>query len=94
MSFTSRVKETGQIFQATTDMGTDGTENHVARLPIERDHTYWGHLFTEASPPSPTPGIFWYNKYETATFEGCELEETSFDKITLIPARKKTEGQH
>jgi hypothetical protein len=39
-------------------------------------------------------GIFWYSKYEAATFEGRELEETSLDKITLVPTRKKTEGRH
>jgi hypothetical protein len=89
MSFTARVGETGQVFQAVTDMGTDGKENHNATLPIEEDHTYSGHLFDAYVKTNPTPKTLTYSGYEYATFEGRELEETSFDKLHLVPKRKK-----
>jgi len=86
LSFWSRVQQTRKIFQARTDMGTDGKEHRTAQLPIERDHTYGGLLF-EAYPTEPEPGILKYSKYEMDYFEGRDLEETSFDKMKLVPAR-------
>lgn len=89
MAFTTKVKETGQVFQATTDMGADGNENRIAALPIQPDHTYSGHLFDAHVNANP-PRILRYSGYEQATFEGRELEEISFDRMTLVRKRKAT----
>ena len=91
MAFTTRVRETGQIFQVTTDMGADAKENRDASLPIEPTHTYSGHLFDTYVTTTPAPRILRYSGYEWATFEGRELEEISFDRMTLVPRRQRAE---
>lgn len=93
MAFTTRVRETGQIFQATTDLGADAKENRIATVPLQPDHTYSGHLFDTYITANPAPKILRYSGYEQATFEGRELEEISFDRITLVPRRQKVEGK-
>lgn len=90
MAFTTRVRETGQVFQATTDMGADAMENRIAALPILPDHTYSGHLFDAYVTTNPQPKILRYSGYKQATFEGRELEEISFDRMTLVPKRQTT----
>lgn len=87
MAFTTSVRETGQVFQATTDMGADGKESRIATLPIESGHTYSGHLFDTNISTNPAPRILRYSRYEQATFQGHELEEISFDTMTLVPKR-------
>jgi hypothetical protein len=87
MAFTTRVKETGQVFQAAIDMGADAKENRVAALPIQQDHTYSGHLFDAYVTANAAPRILRYSGYEQGTFEGRELEEISFDRMTLVPKR-------
>lgn len=87
MSFTARVNETGQLFQATTDLGIDGQDFRDAHSPIDPKKTYLGHLF-DAYVSNPAPKIIRFSRVETGTFEGRELEEISFDRLTLTPARK------
>jgi hypothetical protein len=85
MSFWSRVPQKRQVFQARTDMGTDGKSYCAAMLPIEGDHTYSGLLF-EANPTEPEPGILKYSHYEMDCFEGRDLEEVHFEKMKLVPS--------
>jgi hypothetical protein len=85
--FNSRVKGTNQLFQATTDLGVDGMQCHVAALPIQKDRIYMGHLFVDGIVSENNPGIVKCAKIETAYFEGNDIEAVSIDKIRIV--RKK-----
>jgi hypothetical protein len=86
--FNSKVQETNQLFQATTDLGADGKQCHVAALPVQKDRTYMGHLFVDGIISENNPGIVKCTKVETAYFEGSELESVSIDKIRIDRQRK------
>ena len=90
--FNSRVKKTSQLFQATTDLGADGMQCHVAALPLVKDRTYMGHLFVDGMINANNPGIVKCTRVQTEYFEGDELEPVSIDKIRIVrgktPARR------
>ena len=88
MAINTKVKETNQLFQATTDLGADGTQAHFAVLPLQKDRTYMGHLFVDGIISENNPGIVKCTKVETEYFEGRELEPVSVDKIRITPQRK------
>jgi hypothetical protein len=45
MPFTTKVKKTGELFGATTDLGTDQKSYRDARSPLDPKKIYAGHLF-------------------------------------------------
>ena len=45
MPFTTKVKKTGELFDATTDLGTDQKSYRDARSPLDPMKIYAGHLF-------------------------------------------------
>ena len=49
MSFTAKVKKTGQLFQATNEMGRDGALGKDAHT-LEKGKSYAGHLFLDSQP--------------------------------------------
>lgn len=83
MSFTSQLK-TKEVFQAVTDLGTDGRQDARAILPIQEDHTYRGILFDTDTSATPTPRIHRFSRYEQMTFEASELAEYPLDKLTRM----------
>ena len=91
MSINTRVKRTSQLFQATTDLGVDGKQSHVAALPLQKDRTYMGHLFVDGIISENNPGIVKATKVVTEYFEGSELESVSVDKIRILRRREQTE---
>jgi hypothetical protein len=83
MSFTAKVKATNELFQATTDFGTDGKSYRDAH-DLQSDHIYRGHYF-----PGSVVGSSQYIEYseaKTEVFPGHELEEVHGD-IRLVPFR-------
>lgn len=81
MSFTTKVKETGQLFDATTDLGTDGELYRDAHSPLQQDRLYAGHLFDAYPVNSP-----WveFSEAKWATFRGSQLEEFGVS-LRLVP---------
>lgn len=82
MAFFTKVRKTGQLFQATTDLGMDGAQCHVAALPIESDRTYMGHLFVDGIV-SDGRQIVRCTKVKTAFVEGSELEWVSIERVRI-----------
>lgn len=83
VSFTTKVKKTGQLFDATTDLGTNGELYRDAQSPLQQDRLYAGHLFD--AYPGNSPWVE-FSKAEWASFRGDELEEFAAS-LRLIPVR-------
>jgi hypothetical protein len=84
MPFTTKVKKTGELFDATTDLGTDQKSYRDARSPLDPKKIYAGHLF-----PGPAPlnsRLVKYDEVKFAVFHGEELEEF-YAAVTLVPFR-------
>jgi hypothetical protein len=84
MSFTAKVKATNELFQATTDFGTDGKSHRDAHLPLQSEHIYGGHHFLGSVVG--TSHYVEFSEAETAVFPGSKLEEVYGD-IRLVPVR-------
>ena len=82
MSFTARLKTNRQLFDVTTDLGTDGTLWRNACLPLRGDAIYAGHLFNAYPTSGYEPVKF--TEFESAVFRGDELEEFS---VVIQPLR-------
>ncbi len=87
MSFTAKIKATGEFFQATTDLGAAKDVYRDAHLPILPDTYYLGHLFTGTQiEPIQDLGLtkIQYKTVTSGTFRGIELEYLP-EEIRLLP---------
>jgi len=85
MSFTAKVKATGQLFQATTVFGTDGTLGRDA-YELHNGESYAGHLFVGPQvSESAELAEFEFTKADWATFKAEELENIDVKHIKLYP---------
>jgi hypothetical protein len=88
MSFTTKVKTTNQLFDATKDLGADGTLCRNACLPLQEGTNYAGYLF-DAYPRSES-GSANFSKPEWTVFPGQELEEFPLaPELMLRDVRKR-----
>ena len=87
MSFTARVKTTGQLFDVTTDLGANQSLYRDAHLPLQERTIYAGHLF-DAYPASGSDCVE-FSKAECAVFRGDELQEFPVTQLRLVRARAK-----
>jgi hypothetical protein len=71
MSFLTRVKATGELFDATTDLGVDKTISRDAHLPLEATKFYEGHRLVGSVP---NPYIIRFDQAVYAVFRGDELQ--------------------
>jgi hypothetical protein len=83
MSFTTKVKSTGQLFDATGETGEDGIL-HDATPPLRSGTKYSGHLL-EGAYPGNSPWVE-FSTAVWAVFEGDELEEWPVE-MRLVPFR-------
>lgn len=85
MSFTAKVKKTGQVFQATNEWDEGliiGRDAHQ----LSHGKAYGGHLFhTHQLTESADLVELVYNRVEWATFRAEELEGFSVNRIRLHP---------
>jgi hypothetical protein len=72
MSFLTMVKATGELFDATTDLGADKNLSQDAHLPLEAARFYAGHHFKGSIP---NPEVVRFEDAVYAVFRGDELEE-------------------
>jgi hypothetical protein len=82
MSFTAKVKETRELFIATTDLGTKRDTYRDAHRPIDQNVYYAGHLFLDS-----LVGTSHYVNFQEATsavFHGSALVE-DHGEIRLVP---------
>ena len=84
--FTTRVKATGQLFDATTDLGPDESLYRDASRPLKKDTKYAGHLF-DAFPKTGAEGIK-FSKAEWHVFLGDELEDFPVTALRLVRVRR------
>lgn len=84
MSFTTKVKKTGELFDATTDLGPDRSIYRDAHSPLDPNTTYAGHLFVGAYPGN-SPFVE-FAEAEFTVFRGDELEEF-YAELRLVPLR-------
>jgi hypothetical protein len=84
MSFTTKVRATGELFDVTTDLGTDEKTFRDAHPPLEPTKLYSGHLFVGSLVGSSQ--YVEYSEAKTATFHGSELDE-EYGDIRLAPVR-------
>jgi hypothetical protein len=77
MSFQAKVKQTGQLFVATNEVGKDGGWNKDARK-LEKGKSYIGYLF---SAQTNAPGTL--RKPKVEIFESDALEMLS-GRIKLV----------
>jgi hypothetical protein len=73
MSITTKIKKTGRLFQATTDLGSDKTIYRDANGFIRPEAIYEGHLL-DAYAHTNAP-VVEYSRAEWGVFRGYELEE-------------------
>jgi hypothetical protein len=85
MSITTKVKKTGRLFQATTDLGRDKTLHQEATGKIQPDTIYQGHLLN-AYDYSRRSQLVEYSRTEWGVFRGYELEEFQAD-LSLVRAK-------
>lgn len=78
MSITARVKKTGQLFQATADLGKDKSSYRDANGTIEPDIIYEGHLLDAYAFHNRTPCVE-YSRAQWGVFRGYELETYQAD---------------
>jgi hypothetical protein len=85
MSFTAKVKKTGQVFQATNEWDEGliiGRDAHQ----LTPGKAYGGHLFhTHELKESPDLVELVYSGVEWATFRANELEGFAVNRIRLFP---------
>lgn len=81
MSFTAKVKETGQLFQATNEMGQNGALGKDAHT-LEKDKSYAGHLFLDSQPGS-SPRVQ-FTKATWGVFREEELENFPVESLRLV----------
>jgi hypothetical protein len=84
MSFTAKVKETRELFIATTDLGPIKDIYREARPPLNRNVYYAGHLFLEYLVGTSHSVDF--EQATSAIFHGSELEE-EYGDVRLVPLR-------
>jgi hypothetical protein len=72
MSFLTTIRATGELFDATTDLGADKKNYRDAHLPLKGPTFYAGHHLVGSVP---NPGIVQFDKAEYAVFRGDDLEE-------------------
>jgi hypothetical protein len=85
MSITTKVKKTGRLFQATTDLGRDKTNHQEAIGKIQPDTIYQGRLLN-AYDYSKRSQMVEYSRAEWGVFRGYELEEFHAD-LSLVRAK-------
>jgi hypothetical protein len=78
MSITTRVKKTGQLFQATADLGKDKSSYQDANGTIEPDTVYEGHLL-DAFAFRGCSSCVEYSRAKWGVFRGYELESVQAD---------------
>ena len=78
MSITTRVKKTGQLFQATADLGKDKSSYRDANGAIEPETIYEGHLLDAYAFRSGSAFIE-YSRAQWGLFRGYELESFQAD---------------
>jgi hypothetical protein len=83
MSFTAKVKSTGQLFQATNQIRSGGLVEDAPRR-IEQNRSYAGHLFDAYPGDSP---MVKFSKAAWAIFRSDELEQFDVDYLRLIRVR-------
>lgn len=86
MSFTAKVKATGQLFDVTTDLGQDGALYRDAHRPLQKGTLYAGHLF-DAFPKSGSD-LVKFSKAEWAIFCEDELEDFPVTRLRLLRRRR------
>ena len=79
---TTRVKATGQLFDATTDLGADESMYRDASRPLQTDTKYAGHLF-DAFPKTGADTVK-FSKAEWHIFRGDELEDYPVTALRLV----------
>jgi hypothetical protein len=72
MSITTKVKKTGRIFHATTELGIDKTAYRDANGAIQPDTMYEGHLL-DAYAYSKQLDVIEYSRAEWGCSEGMNL---------------------
>ena len=88
MSFTAKVKKTGQVFNATNEWDEGGVFGRDAH-EINQGKAYGGHLFhTYQINETPEMIELVFTKIEWATFKAEELEEFAVNRIRLHPRLK------
>jgi hypothetical protein len=85
MSITTKVKKTGRIFHATTELGRDKTAYRDANGAIQPDTIYEGHLL-DAYAYSKNSDVIEYSRAEWGLFRGYELDELH-SALSLISAK-------
>lgn len=91
MSITTKVRKTGQLFQATNEWEEpDGILGRDAHR-LEQGKRYAGHLFDAYVVPGAT--VIEFSKAEWATFAADELEELNFDSLHVRRRRQTSEGE-
>lgn len=85
MSITAKVKKTGRIFHATTELGIDKTVYRDANGTIKPDTIYEGHLL-DAYAYSKQPVVIEYSRAEWGLFRGYELDELH-SALSLVNAK-------
>jgi len=85
MSITAKVKKTGRLFQATTDLGKDKTTYQDAHGKIQPDTIYQGHLLN-AYDYSKRSQLVEFSRAEWGVFRGYELEEFQAD-LSLVQVK-------
>lgn len=83
MSFTTKVKATGQLFNVTTEVGKNHDMYRDAHAPLRTDTVYAGHLIDAYPGSSP---FIEFSTADWAVFGGEELEEFYTD-LRLLPIR-------
>jgi hypothetical protein len=85
MSFTAKVKKTGQVFNATNEWGADGFLGRDAHELLD-GKLYGGHLFhTHELSESADLVELVFTGIEWRTFKAEELQEFAAGRIRLYP---------
>jgi len=85
MSFTAKVKKTGQVFNATNEWEIDGSFGRVAHGLVD-GKLYGGHLFHTHELKESTDLVeLVFTGIEWATFKAEELQEFAAARIRLYP---------
>jgi len=81
VSIKTKVRQTGEFFQATTNMGPNKNIDRDAFSPLDSNTFYAGHLF-----PGSVVGSSQYVEFSEAVlkvFHGSELEEDTGDLLLV-----------
>lgn len=90
MSFTAKIKKTGQVFNATNEWDADGFFGRDAYELLD-GKLYGGHLFhTHQLRESADIVELVFTGIEWATFKAEELQEFAAERIRLYPRDSKT----